>query len=127
MEVFILVCRVSRTVTKGLLVHLGCDLTVVSSGDECLRVITPEHKVVFLDVWMPGTDGYEVAVQIRERFSKWHERPLVVALTGNTDRVVKENCRRVGMDGIVLKPVSLDKMRSVLSELLEHGVVFDVQ
>ncbi|KAJ8532268.1 hypothetical protein K7X08_012191 [Anisodus acutangulus] len=30
----------SRMVTKGLLVHQGCDVTTVSSGDECLRVLT---------------------------------------------------------------------------------------
>lgn len=106
--------------------HLGCDITVASSGDECLRVVTPEHKVVFLDVCMPDTNGYEAAVRLRQHFSKRHERPLVVALTGNTDRAMKENCLRVGMDGVVLKPVSVDKMRSVLTELLEHGVVFDV-
>nr|GEU95400.1 ethylene receptor 1 [Tanacetum cinerariifolium] len=35
---------VSRTATKGLLVHLGCDVTTVSSGEECLQVITKEHK-----------------------------------------------------------------------------------
>jgi len=46
-----------------------------------------------------------------------------VALTGNTDQVTKENCMRVGMDGVILKPVSIDKMTSVLSELLEHRAV----
>ncbi|NP_001312317.1 ethylene receptor [Nicotiana tabacum] len=113
----------SRMVTKGLLVHLGCDVTTVSSGDECSRVLTQEHKVVFMDVSIPGIDCYEVAVQIHEKFGKHHNRPLIVALTGNTDRVTKENCMRVGMDGVILKPVSVDKMRSVLSELLEHGVI----
>lgn len=109
-------------VTKGLLVHLGCDVTVVSSGKECLRSVTHEHKVVFVDVSMPGMEGYEVAVRMHERFSTSHERPLLVALTVSTDRVTKDNCSRVGMDGVILKPISLDKMRSALSELLEHGV-----
>ncbi|XP_059277078.1 ethylene receptor 1 isoform X2 [Lycium ferocissimum] len=116
---------VSRMVTKGLLTHLGCDVTTVGSRDECLRVVTQEHKVVFMDVSMPSVDCYEVAVVIHERFGKRHGRPLIVALTGNTDRVTKENCMRVGMDGVILKPVSVDKMRSVLSELLEHGVVLE--
>lgn len=110
-------------VTKGLLVHLGCDVTTACSGDECLRVLTQEHRVLFMDVSIPGIDCYEVAVRIHEKFGKRHDRPLIVALTGNTDRVTKENCMRVGMDGVILKPVSVDKMRSVLSELLEHGVV----
>lgn len=88
-------------------------------------MVTPEHKVVFMDVSTPGIDCYKVAVVIHERFGKCHSRPLIVALTGNTDRVTKENCMRVGMDGVILKPVSVDKMRSVLSELLEHGVVLE--
>ncbi|KAF2294838.1 hypothetical protein GH714_021308 [Hevea brasiliensis] len=114
---------VSRMVTKGLLVHLGCDVTTVSSSDECLRVVSLDHKVVFMDVCMP--DGFEVAIRIHERFTKRHERPLIVALTGNANKVTKENCMKVGMDGVILKPVSVDKMRGVLSDLLEHRVLFE--
>ncbi|KAK9025513.1 hypothetical protein V6N11_038379 [Hibiscus sabdariffa] len=116
---------VSRMVTKGLLVHLGCDVTMVSSSEECLRVVSHEHKVVFMDVCVPGMDGYEIAIRIQEKFTKRHERPIIVALTGNTDKVTKEKFMRVGMDGVILKPVSLDKMRSVLSDLLEHRVLFE--
>ncbi|XWS10776.1 hypothetical protein CRYUN_Cryun38cG0027000 [Craigia yunnanensis] len=116
---------VSRMVTKGLLVHLGCDVTMVSSSDECLRVVSHEHKVVLMDICVPGMGGYEIAIRIHEKFTKRHERPLIVALTGSTDKVTKENCMRVGMDGVILKPVSLDKMRSVLSDLLEHRILFE--
>ncbi|KAI3457561.1 hypothetical protein Pfo_014224 [Paulownia fortunei] len=118
---------VGRMVTKGLLVHLGCDVLAVASGDECARVVTPEHKVVFLDVSIPGVDSFEVAVRIREKFSKRPDRPIIVALTGNTDRMTKENCMRVGMNGVILKPVSVDKMRSLLSDVLEHGYVAESQ
>ncbi|KAL6529769.1 mitochondrial 2-enoyl thioester reductase [Orobanche gracilis] len=113
---------VSRMATKGLLVHLGCDVLAVASGEECIRVVTQEHKVVFLDVSIPGVDSFEIAVRINEKFSKRStDRPIIVALTGNADKMTKENCSRVGMKGVVLKPVPLDKMRSVLSDLLEHG------
>ncbi|XP_047954226.1 ethylene receptor 1-like isoform X3 [Salvia hispanica] len=118
---------VGRTVTKGLLVHLGCDVLAVSSGDECVRAVSYEHKAVFLDVSMAAVDSFEVAVRIREKFSKRSDRPFIVALTGNTDRMIKENCRKVGMDGVILKPVLVDKMRSVLSDLLEHGYLVESQ
>ncbi|EEF29137.1 ethylene receptor [Ricinus communis] len=114
---------VSRMVTKGLLVHLGCDVTTVGSSDECLRVVSQDHKVVFMDVCV--LDGFEVAIRMHEKFTKRHERPLIVALTGNTNKVTKENCMRVGMDGVILKPVSVEKMRAVLSDLLEHRVLFE--
>ncbi|XP_050285060.1 ethylene receptor-like [Quercus robur] len=116
---------VSRMVTKGLLEHLGCDVSTVSSSEECLHVVSHEHQVVFLDVCMPGIDGFELAVTIREKFARRHEKPLIVALTGNTDKVTKENCMRVGINGVIQKPISVDKMRSILSELLEHRVLYE--
>ncbi|KAL3613723.1 mitochondrial 2-enoyl thioester reductase [Castilleja foliolosa] len=118
---------VGRMVTKGLLVHLGCDVLAVASGEDCIRAVTQDHKVVFLDMSISGVDSFEVAVRIHEKFSKRPDRPIIVALTGNTDKMTKENCLRVGMKGVVLKPVSLDKMRSVLSDLLEHGYLSESQ
>ncbi|XP_022149835.1 ethylene receptor 1 [Momordica charantia] len=116
---------VSRSVTKGLLVHLGCEVTTAGSIDEFLHVVSQEHKVVFMDICAPGDDGYELAIRIRERFAKCHERPFMVVLTGNSDKVTKESCLRVGMDGLILKPVSIDKMRSVLSDLIERRVLYE--
>lgn len=115
---------VSRSVTKGLLLHLGCDVTTAGSSEECLRIVSLEHRVVFMDV-CTGVDGYELALRINEKFTKRQDRPLIVALTGNTNKVTKENCMRVGMNGLILKPVSVDKMRVVLSELLERRVLFE--
>lgn len=114
-------------VTRGLLIRLGCDVTVVSSGRDCLQAISQPgqiFRVLLLDVCMPDMDGYEVAVRIQEKFAR-HERPLLVALTANTDRATRERCMNLGMDGVVLKPISLDKMRVVLTELLERGSLVD--
>lgn len=118
---------VGRMVTTGLLVHLGCDVLAVSSGEECVRAVSHEHKVVFLDVSMAAAASFEAAVRMREKFSKRSDRPFIIALTGNTDRMIKENCRKVGMDGVILKPVSVNKMRRVLSDLLEHGYLVESQ
>ncbi|KAI4326204.1 hypothetical protein MLD38_031542 [Melastoma candidum] len=115
---------VSRAVTRGLLLHLGCEVTTVSSREECLHVVSQDHRVVIMEVCVSGVDSYDIAVQIHGRFTKLHERPLIVALTRNTDKLTKENCMRVGMDGVIVKPVSIDKMRTVLSDLLEHRVLF---
>ncbi|KAJ4976427.1 hypothetical protein NE237_001533 [Protea cynaroides] len=46
---------VNRIVRKGLHMHLGCEVTVV---------VSPEYKVVFMDLGMLGTGGYEVARRI---------------------------------------------------------------
>jgi ethylene receptor len=114
---------VNRMVTRGLLMRLGCEVTVVSSGRECLQVISQpgqSFKVLLLDVCMPDMDGYEVTIRIQEKFAR-HERPLLVALTANTDMATRERCLSLGMDRVILKPISLEKMRMVLTELLQFG------
>ncbi|KAF6156076.1 hypothetical protein GIB67_038068, partial [Kingdonia uniflora] len=114
---------VSMMATKGLLVHLGCDVTAVGSSEECLWIFSHEHKVVFTDVGISGMDGYKVVSVLQDRFLARNQWPLITTLTTNTDRATKDNCLRVGMDGVVPKPVSLEKMRSVLSVLLQNGTL----
>ncbi|KAF6159338.1 hypothetical protein GIB67_032109 [Kingdonia uniflora] len=49
-----------KMATKGLLVHLGFDVTAVGSSEDCLRIFSHEHNVVFTDVGISEMDGYEV-------------------------------------------------------------------
>lgn len=98
--------------------HLGCDVTAVGSVDECLQVITEDHKVIFIDV-----DIYNVARLVLDKFPKHHDKTLIIAVTGNTDRASKESLIKIGMDGVVLKPVSVEKMRVALAGVLEHKKV----
>ncbi|CAM6038085.1 unnamed protein product [Sphagnum compactum] len=118
---------VNRMVTRGLLMRLGSEVSVVSSGQECLQVISQpgqSFNVLLLDVCMPDMDGYEVAIHIQEKFA-WHEHPQLVALTSNTDMATREWCLSLGMDRVILKPISLEKMRMVLTELLGFGSLND--
>lgn len=117
---------VSRMVSRGLLLHLGCDVATAGSAEECLRMVSQEHVVVFVDISTPK--NYEVVIRLREMFGRSQgQAPFIVALTGNIDRATKENCLRIGMNGVILKPVSVDRMRRILLELLEHGVLLENQ
>lgn len=112
---------VNRIVTRRLLDRLGCSTTVVESGQQCLAALSQPgsgFQVLLLDLCMPEMDGYEVAMRIRQKFRP-EDRPLIVALTANTDKATREQCLQVGMDGVILKPISLPEMSSVLCKLLQ--------
>ena len=112
---------VNRTVTRRLLDRLGCNTTVVESGQQCLSLLSQPgngFEVLLLDLCMPEMDGYEVAMRIRQKFRP-EDRPLIVALTANTDKATHEQCLQVGMDGVITKPISLPEMSSVLCKLLQ--------
>ncbi|CAN1729303.1 Protein EIN4 [Linum perenne] len=111
--------NVNRTVTKKLLEKLGCDVTAVASGFECLSTLSTENtvKVLILDLQMPEMDGYEVATRIRKFGSRnW---PLIIALTASAEDNVWERCLQLGMNGVIRKPVLLQVMADELRRVLQ--------
>jgi len=92
----------------------------VHSGQQALEQVSALHPdLVVMDLCMPEMDGYEVAKIIKQKFRPGE--PLVVALTANTDKGTKERCLQIGMDDVVLKPISLQEMSTVLCKLLKSG------
>ena len=46
-----------------------------------------------------------------------------MALTANTDEETKKKCLEIGMDGIITKPINIDRMRVFFAELLTIGKI----
>ncbi|XP_044499563.1 ethylene receptor 2-like [Mangifera indica] len=113
---------VNRVVTRKLLEKLGCNVSAISSGFECLSAISPatsSFQIVILDLQMPELDGFEVAVRIRKfRSRSW---PLIVAMTTSTDDNVWDRCMQVGMNGVIRKPVLLQGIANELRRALLHA------
>ncbi|KAK7278241.1 hypothetical protein RJT34_23267 [Clitoria ternatea] len=113
---------VNRTVTKKLLEKLGCQVTAVSSGFECLGAISGSgnsFRIILLDLHIPEMDGFEVAKRIR----KFHSRswPLIIALIASAEEQVKEKCLLAGMNGMIQKPVILHQIADELRTVLQRA------
>ena len=97
-------------------------------GHEARFVISPEHAMstaedfrpdaVFLDLGMPGIDGYEVARQLRAKFGQ--EVPRIVAITGYGTDEYRAQAREVGFDAYVRKPADLKVVESILAVLFDE-------
>lgn len=113
---------VNRTVTKKLLEKLGCEVTAVSSGFECLGALSSSEnsfRVVILDLQMPEMDGFEVAMRIRKfRSRNW---PLIIALTASAEDNIWERCLQMGMNGVIRKPVLLHGLADELRRVLQRA------
>lgn len=113
---------VNRAVTQKLLQKLGCTVTSVSSGFECLTVFGPTGssiQVILLDLHMPELDGFEVATRIRKfRSRNW---PVIVALTASADEDLWERCVQTGINGVIRKPVLMQGIASELRRILRQG------
>ncbi|PSR92910.1 hypothetical protein CEY00_Acc27513 [Actinidia chinensis var. chinensis] len=113
---------VNRTVTKKMLEKLGCRVSAVASGFECLSALGHtgnSFQVIVLDLQMPEMDGFEVAMRIRKFRSR--NRPLIIALTASAEEHVWERCLQMGMNGVIRKPVLLQGMADELRRVLQRA------
>lgn len=71
---------------------------------------------------MPIMDGYEVARIIRRLPDERLARIPIIAMTANAFAEDRKRAISAGMNAHVAKPVEIDTLRSVMSEILaRHG------
>ena len=78
-------------------------------------LLVPEQQApefVFLDLGLPGFDGYHVARQIRLDPSLKDMR--IIAVTGYAQESDREEARKAGFDQYLVKPIDLSFIKSLL-------------
>ena len=70
--------------------------------------------VVFLDLAMPGMDGFEVARRLR--FLPGLSRVRLAALTGHNDPMSRAAATAAGFDHYLVKPPALSELFAVLAD-----------
>jgi CheY-like chemotaxis protein len=66
-----------------------------------------------MDLQMPIMDGYTASREIRDRESGGIRVPIV-ALTANAMSGQLERCLEAGMDGLLTKPIDIDRLCEVM-------------
>ncbi len=106
---------VNQLVAKGMLVKLGCEVTVAAHGGEALDQLEQRvFDLVLMDCNMPVMDGYEASRQIRQS-GRWSDLPIV-ALTANAMPEERERCRAAGMNDYLSKPFRREELAAVLDQ-----------
>lgn len=97
----------------ALLLHaFGHDVRAVYDGEAALETLEQScPDIVFLDIGMPGMNGYEVAHAIQDR----HPGMRIVALTGYGDAATRAPTEGL-FDHLLIKPGALDQLEAILSE-----------
>ena len=103
------------------------DVTTICSGEESIELVRyNRYDLIFMDLHMPGLDGYETANRIRLLEDTDHH-PVIIALTANAMPQEIERIESSGMDDVLIKPISeqlicdiISKWFSVPSVKVEH-------
>jgi PAS domain S-box-containing protein len=98
---------VNRTFVEAILAKADVRVTSVPGGREALRALNEgTFDLVFMDVQMPGMDGYEATRELR---AKGLAVP-VVGLTAHAMRSDRERCLAAGMNDYLAKPVTPEEL-----------------
>jgi CheY-like chemotaxis protein len=100
----------------SLLELSGHQTRVANDGEQAVRTAREFHpEIVFLDIGMPGKDGYEVAKELRE--SADTREAVLVALTGWGAKDDRARSRQAGFDHHLTKPAGLAAVDGLLAQL----------
>jgi CheY-like chemotaxis protein len=101
---------------SALMQIIGHTSAVAHDGENALRICAEFHPdVIFLDLGMPGMNGYEVAQRIQAGAST--PKPVLVALTGWGDESDRARTQAAGFQHHLIKPTSLEAVESLLADL----------
>ena len=111
--------QVNQMVTVGYLKKLGLSADLVENGEQAVAAYqrgAGDYDLVLMDLDMPEMDGIEATRQIRalEKSRGWRRCP-VLALSAHVLPQVGGQARDAGMDGHLIKPVSLERLSRALA------------
>ncbi len=105
----------SAKILRRILTAIG-DHTVELAHDGPGAVTTAESfhpDVIFLDIGLPGIDGFEVARQLRVKPE--FTSTIMVALTGYGTEQDRLKSQEAGFDQHLIKPVGVEELKQVLA------------
>jgi signal transduction histidine kinase/ActR/RegA family two-component response regulator len=98
--------------TRELLESENCEVMCAADGNEGLKhLLAWKPDLGFIDIGIPGIDGYEVAVEGRRRGSGAY----LVAMTGYGQPDDRRRALEAGFDRHATKPVSAATLREALA------------
>jgi len=112
----------SREALRLLLELWGHEVDDADDGPVALdKAESLQPEVVFVDIGLPGMDGYDLARELRTRADP---PPLIVALTGFGRPGDRGRALEAGFDEHLLKPPSTEDLMSVLGRITADSRAF---
>ena len=111
-------------ITEAILERAGIKTERVEDGIQCVNMIekmpADTYDMILMDIQMPKMNGYKATQAIRRLPDKDKACIPIIAMTANAFEEDKRDALAVGMNGHIAKPIELDKLLSMLSEVIRQ-------
>ena len=113
---------INALLARALLAREGCEIDHATGGDEAIAAVkVGAYDLILMDMRMPGLTGVETARVLR----KMGIETPIVALTANAFEDDRHACLTAGMNDFLIKPMSPDALRAMLTRWTGPRALFD--
>jgi len=116
----------SRNILQDILESFSFEVTLAASGEEGLEEIQKAdtdqpYEMVLMDWKMPGLDGLEASKQIKNH-QTLSKIPAIILVTAYGREELMRQVDIIGLDGLLLKPVSSSMLFDAIMQALGKEV-----
>ena len=111
-------------IAKTILENAGLKIDCVEDGIQCVNRIMEmpagTYDMILMDIQMPKMNGYKATQEIRHLLDRNKACIPIIAMTANAFEEDKRDAIAAGMNGHIAKPIQVDKLLSILSEIIRQ-------
>ena len=115
-------------IAEAILESAGLKIERVEDGIQCVNRIekmpADTYDMILMDIQMPKMDGYKATQAIRNLSDKDKASIPIIAMTANAFEEDKRDAIAAGMNGHIAKPIQVDKLLSILSEVIRKQSLY---
>ncbi len=109
--------RTDAAMLEAILHKIGCH-TYIYADSSVEDVIEHPYDVVFLDIHLPDTNGFNIASDFRRKHPRAREVPIIIVSSEQYGDDIKDACLQYDLDGYVEKPIKEDMIEQLFDALL---------
>ena len=111
-------------IAEAILKRAGLKTERVEDGIRCVgrieKMPAGTYDMILMDIQMPKMDGYKATQAIRNLPDKDKACIPIIAMTANAFEEDKRDAIAAGMNGHIAKPIQVDNLLSILSEIIRQ-------
>ncbi len=110
---------VAQTIASRVLSRHAYDVECVGNGPEAIdKASGSKFDLIFMDLQMPGMDGFQTVKRIRSLPS--YSATPIIAVTANCSNNYRDLCKSQGMQGFLAKPVQTRELVRTVERYLAN-------
>ena len=113
---------INREIVITILEPLGLKIIEAEDGQKAYDAFSANpdgFDLIFMDLHMPGIDGYESTKLIRNFDHPKAKTIPIIAMTANVFKEDVERCRSIGMNDHIGKPLDFNAVKAILGKYLK--------